>query len=199
MGCGTQPTSGCRATRRLPLACGQPLCSCPGLFGGLWSLRRWAWMLPVSGWNVDTGMGLQRAYESPYVSAKALVIASPLLLLLAVRPLVERTPKRPSWWWLAAPVLALILVARVVDSSWEALRYGKVGSSSHLLELRALRPLLGNRRTLVLDDDDFIPWELAGAHVTVADLAVSHRWLSDLKRCPSNTLRWISIALRRQS
>ncbi len=139
------------------------------LFGGLWSLRGGQWMLPVAAGISILVWAYTSHTQSPYVSAKALVIASPLLLLLAVQPLVERTPKRPSWWWLAAPVLALILVARVVDSSWEALRYGKVGSSSHLLELRALRPLLGNRRTLVLDDDDFIPWELAGAHVTVAD------------------------------
>jgi hypothetical protein len=105
----------------------------------------------------------RRDHQSPYVAAKGLVILSPLLLLVAARALAERdAPGRamPSWWWLAAPLLAAVLVVRVGDSSWSALRVSKVGPPYHLRELRALQPALRHEPTLFLGNDDFVKWEL---------------------------------------
>jgi hypothetical protein len=140
--------------------------------GAVTLARRGRWMLPIAA-AVSMLFWADAAHtQSPYVAAKALVIASPLLLLLAGLALVEMGRlARTSWWWIVVPLLAAGLVVRVVDSSWEALRFSKVGPTAHLLELRSLRPLLGNKPTLFLGDDDFIQWELAGARVTAAYLA----------------------------
>jgi hypothetical protein len=140
------------------------------IFGVLWSLRRKYWMLPSAAALTMLVWAYSDHTQSPYVAAKALVIASPLLMLLAALPLVQQLVARPAWWRLVAPVLAVVLLVRVVDSSVEALRSSQVASTAHLVELRSLRPLLGTQPTLFLGDDDFIEWELVGARVTPAFL-----------------------------
>jgi hypothetical protein len=139
------------------------------VFGALVLWRRGRWMLPMAAAAAVLVWAYAAHTQSPYVAAKALVIASPLLLLLAGLALVERRGfGRTSWWRIVAPLLAVALLVRVVDSSWEALRFSKVGPTDHLVELRSLRPLLGDQPTLFLGDDDFIQWELAGSPVTPA-------------------------------
>jgi hypothetical protein len=135
------------------------------LFGVVWTLRRGRWMLPAAAAASYLIWVFSAHTQSPYVAAKALVILSPLLLLLAALPLAERSQRMPVEWLLIAPILALVLLARVSDSSARALRYSPVGSTSHLVELRALRPELHGERTLFLGNDDFIVWELAGVPV----------------------------------
>ncbi|HEY4450083.1 MAG TPA: hypothetical protein VGN13_00635 [Solirubrobacteraceae bacterium] len=140
------------------------------VLGGLVLMRRGRWMLSATAVAVIVVWAYAADTQSPYVAAKALVIASPLLMLLAVLAVTEM--ELGAWWWrLAAPLLAVVLLVRVVDSSWESLRGSRVGPTAHLRELRSLRPLLGSGRTLYLGDDDFIQWELAGARVTPAFLA----------------------------
>ena len=142
------------------------------IVGAVAQARRGRWMLPMAAAASMLVWAYAAHTQSPYVAAKALVIASPLLLLLAGLAVVERSGlARTAWWRIVAPLLAVALVVRVVDSSWEALRFSKVGPTAHLVELRSLRPLLVDQPTLFLGDDDFIQWELAGAHVTAAYLA----------------------------
>jgi hypothetical protein len=141
------------------------------ILGGLLTLRRGRWMLPMAAATSMLVWAYSAHAQSPYVAAKALVVASPTLLLLAGLGLVELKSQLSSSWRIAAPLLAVVLLARVVDSSWEALRYSKVGPTDHLAELRSLRPLIRTQPTLFLGNDDFIRWELAGSHVTPAYLA----------------------------
>ncbi|HEY2216920.1 MAG TPA: hypothetical protein VGH21_05450, partial [Solirubrobacteraceae bacterium] len=131
-------------------------------------LRRGRWTLPFAAATAILIWAYTAQTQSPYVAAKALVIASPLLLLLAGLGVVERGIGEQSWWRLLAPLLAIALLVRVVDSSWEALRFSKVGPTDHLVELRSLRPQIGKQSVLYLGDDDFIYWELSGVHVTPA-------------------------------
>jgi hypothetical protein len=148
------------------------------LFGAAWSLRRGCWMLAVAAGSAMLVWAYAAHTQSPYVAAKALTIASPLLLLLAVLPLVRgggrarrgdgRAPLGEGR--LAPALLALVLLVGVVHASLGALRSARVGPSAHLLELRSLRPLLGSQPTLFLGVDDFVNWELAGARVTAAYL-----------------------------
>ncbi len=138
------------------------------IFGALILLRRGRWMLPMAAAASMLVWAYSAHTQSPYIAAKALAIASPLLLLLAGLALVEGGFPRASWWRLVGILLAVTLLVRVVDSSWEALRFSKVGPTTHLVELRSLRPLLGDQPTLFLGDDDFIQWELADARVTPA-------------------------------
>jgi hypothetical protein len=149
------------------------------LFGVLWTLRRGRWMLPLAAAGSMLIWAVSIRSQSPYVVAKALVIASPLLLTLAVLPLVEQLPDRfprsfsslfrkvpgqPMSWGLAA-ILAVVLFVRVGNSDVQALRFSPIGPTDHAEQLRDLRPLLHNQPTLFLGNDDFIRWELAGVPV----------------------------------
>ncbi len=138
------------------------------ILGVVWLLYRKQWILPAAAGLAMLVWVYSNDTQSPYIAAKALAVASPLLLLLAVMPLVQRTRALPTWWRLLAPVLAVVLLVRVLDSSWQALRNSKVGPTDHLVELRSLRAEVGNKPTLFLGDDDFIRWELAGTRVTPA-------------------------------
>jgi hypothetical protein len=105
--------------------------------------------------------------QSPYIAAKALVILSPLLLLLAALPLAERSQRTRGDWWVIAPILAIVLLVRIPASSLEALRFGALGvdPTSHLVQLRELRQELHGEPTLFLGQDTFIRWELVGTPV----------------------------------
>lgn len=131
--------------------------------GAVWALRRGEWMLVAATALALAIWAVSDRSQSPYVAAKGLVILTPLLMLVAARALVERDEGRrrmPQWWWVAAPALAAVLLVRVGDASWGALRLSPVGPEDHLHELRALQPTLQHRPTLFLGDDDFIKWEL---------------------------------------
>lgn len=138
------------------------------LIGALAMIRRGRWMLPFAAAAAVLIWAYADRSQSPYVAAKALVIASPLVLLMAGLATLERGPELGRWWRIAAPVLALVLFVRVVASSWEALRFSRVGPTDHLVELRSLRAQIGSQPTLFLGNDDFYQWELAGSRVTAA-------------------------------
>jgi hypothetical protein len=139
------------------------------ILGGILSLRRGRWMLPVAA-AVVMSIWAYSAFSggSPYLAAKALVIATPPLLLLAGLALVEWRTVRLPWWPVAASVLGVALFARVADSSFKALRFSPVGPTTHLVELRSLRPLLGRQPTLFLSTDPYAEFELAEAKVRAA-------------------------------
>lgn len=137
------------------------------LIGGFWALRRGRWPLPAAAAAAMAIWAASDQTQSPYVSAKGLVIASPLLLLLAVLPLVDREARRPPWWPLV-PILALVLLFKVGVSDERALRWSPVGPTDHLAELRTFRPLVAGQPTLFLGHDDFIRFALAGAPVDSA-------------------------------
>lgn len=102
--------------------------------------------------------------QSPYVAAKALVIASPFLVVLAAIGLLDdpgsSTPTRAARRIVAAGIFAVLAV-----SSFEALRYLPVGPRTHELQLAAFRPLVRGESVLFLGNDDFASWELSGARV----------------------------------
>jgi len=133
------------------------------LFGTCWALRRGEGMLVAATAMTVVVWAVADRLQSPYVAAKALVILTPLLMLVAARALAERDEPdfpMPGWWQVAAPALALLLVVRVGESSWDALRHSKVGPRHHTAELRGLQPILDGRPTLFLGNDDFTRWEL---------------------------------------
>jgi hypothetical protein len=159
------------------------------LFGAWRLCRQGRWMLPLAAAGSMVIWRVSMHSQSPYVVAKALVIASPLLLLVAVLPLLEQVPDRlprlglgrdrlrgslrsvvasvpgqPLSWGLAA-ALAVVLFVVVGVSDVRALRASPVGPTYQAGELRELKPLLDDKRTLFLGNDDFIKWELPGVPV----------------------------------
>jgi len=165
----------------------------PAFTGGMWTafvvalvllgtfslLRRGRWMMPLAAAGAMLVWALTQHSQSPYVAAKALVIASPLLLAVAIVPLAQALPARP--WrslssafravpgqplaWGVAAILAVVLFVRVGISDGEALRVSPVGPTAHTDELRELGPLVHGQPTLFLGNDDFAHWELAGVPV----------------------------------
>jgi hypothetical protein len=149
------------------------------LLGAVWLVRRGRWMVPLAAAGALIVWAVTQHSQSPYVAAKALVIASPLLIAVAVVPLAEMLPARPwralrsafssipgqPFAWGVAAILAAVLLVRVGISDGEALRVSPVGPTAHTDELRELRPALHGEPTLFLGDDDFARWELAGVPI----------------------------------
>jgi hypothetical protein len=148
------------------------------LFGTFWALRRGRWMLPLSAaaalliWKYSDGS------QSIYVTAKALTIASPLLLLVTVLPLIDREPGRgprgpwgPRWVWLLVPLLGLVLFLRVFTDDLRALRFSPVGPTDHARQLMSLRPLVAGKSTLIFGEDEFLIWQMVGSKSRAVALA----------------------------
>jgi hypothetical protein len=138
------------------------------VFGLLWWLWRRDFVLPAA---VIAGLGVYlvaNRNQSPYVIAKALVILSPMLVLLAGRALLDRDspPRRSREGWVASLALGALLLVGAAQASYQALRFSVVGSKAHAQELASFRPLLAGKRVLYLAADDFIDWELPEARVS---------------------------------
>lgn len=129
--------------------------------GAAWAIWRRQWVLPFAAWGSMLIWAISAETQSPYVAAKGLVIASPLLLAVAVFPLVEDRGRR-LWAEVAMGAVAVGLAALVVSSDVRALRISPVGPTGHAAELRPLRSMLAGRPTLFFGNDDFLAWELAG-------------------------------------
>jgi hypothetical protein len=141
------------------------------LVGVAWWLRRGEWFLPAAA-ATSAGIWLYAdRYQAPYVAAKGLMILTPLLMLVATRPVAEDAVCRRPLWRFGAGALVVLLTIKLVGASWDSLRFARVGPRAHLQELRELRPLVGRRPTLFLGNDDFIRWELAGVPVRAPVIA----------------------------
>ncbi len=108
------------------------------------------------------------AVGSPYTSAKALVIAAPLVILISLGALLgtdERGPSRRLVSVYGVPVLGIAMAVGAAASSFLVLRQAPVAPAAHASELARLRPLLKDEPVLFLGRDDFVAYELRGAWV----------------------------------
>jgi hypothetical protein len=149
-----------------------------------WGLVRWLRRREVAVPAALAAAGLLILYAlvvgTAYQEAKAIAIAAPLAMLVAVRPLLEEgVPRRPA---LMAFGAAFVLAAGA--STALALVNGPVGPSTYSPKLTELRPVLGGRSTMVLapsrllDDEhgrDYIVWELRGGRVCVGPVTSPSR------------------------
>lgn len=114
---------------------------------------------------------------TPYTSAKALAIASPVAMLLALRGLLAPDSvgsslgagRRTRPGRLAAPVataLAVAFVAAAAVSSFLVLRQAPVAPGDHAEELAEIRRTVEGEPVLFLGRDDFIAWHLRGSPVS---------------------------------
>jgi hypothetical protein len=134
-------------------------------YGALWWLRRRDFALPAAAAGALFIFLVVRGRESPYISAKTLVIAAPLVALLGTAAITALDARRLA---IRAPV-ALVAAAFVVGfgySSYLTLRSAQVGPPDHEAELRSLVPIVRGSRVLYLGHDDYAGWRLWGAMVT---------------------------------
>jgi hypothetical protein len=135
------------------------------LFGTYWAFRRGRWVLPLSALAALLVWRYSDRSQSIYVAAKALVIASPLLLLVAALPVADREPGRRPWPWLLVPLLVGVLFLRVGSDDLRALRWSPVGPTAHARQLETFRPLIAGDSTLFLGADEFYISGLVGSRV----------------------------------
>ncbi len=102
---------------------------------------------------------LSSLFASPYIAAKALAVAAPVVMTLAVRGTFgeDRGPR------LALGVVFVLLAA---GSSFLVLRAAPVGpddAASHGAQLETMREIVAGEEVLFLGRDDFIRWHLRGS------------------------------------
>jgi hypothetical protein len=137
------------------------------VFGVLWALRRRDLTLPAAVGICAAIYFYSRGHQSPYVTAKALVIAAPLVMVVGGRALLSG--REDAWAGSPGSIvrlcagLAFVYVA--LHSSSLALRGEPVGSTAQAAELDQLRPIVGHEPTLFLGNDDLAGWELRGVRL----------------------------------
>ncbi len=135
------------------------------LAGLVWWLRRREYALPIALGACAVLYLAALAGSGEYSQAKALMIAAPLAMLIAIRPLLfEPGWRRVRIGW---AVLAVAFVAGAVYSSFLVLREAPVGPSGHGSELRAFMPILRGEPVLYAGQDRYAAYELMGADTHV--------------------------------
>jgi hypothetical protein len=158
------------------------------LIGIAWWTRRRELTIPIA-LGASTLLYLTSLPTSgDYSQAKALMILSPLAMLVIIRPLLEEFPRLgrrgrgsagPSPQLSAGPpppapplraaraVLAVAFVGGAAYSSFLALRDAPVGPPGHGSELQAFLPKLHGQPVLYAGQDRFAAYELLGADTHV--------------------------------
>jgi hypothetical protein len=184
---GVWPTS----NYRLDAAGGAPLTGLAATIGILallagiaWWARRGALTLPIALGACAALYLISLPFSGDYSQAKALMIAAPLAMLVAIRPLLAELPEggrafnRPPRERSTAPragglvraawtVLAIAFVGGSAYSSFLALRDAPVGPSGHGAELRAFLPIVHGQPVLFGGQDRYAAYELLGADTHV--------------------------------
>lgn len=137
------------------------------VFGVLWALRRRDLALPAAVGICVAIYIYSRANQSPYVAAKALTIAAPLVMLVGARALLSG--REDAWAGRPGSIVrlytGLIFAFVALHSSFMVLRGEPVGSTTQTSELGQMRTIVGDAPTLFLGNDDFAGWELSGVRL----------------------------------
>lgn len=179
------------ANYRLDAAGGAPLAGIAAaiailavLAGLVWWVRRRDFAVPIALGAAALLYVASLPFSGDYSRAKALMIAAPLAMLVAVRPLLAQLgaaptserlgsrpqPRNPTWAplrRLAWGALAVAFIGGTVYSSFLALRDAPVGPSGHGGELSAFLPILHGKSVLYAGQDRYAAYELLGADTHV--------------------------------
>ncbi len=160
------------------------------LLGGTWWLRRRNFAVPVALAGCTLLYLAALASSGEYSQAKALMIAAPPAMLIAIRPLLfeagrgrvpvsSRIPRRNrnSAIRVAWLVMAVAFVGGAVYSSLLVLREAPVGPPGHGSELRAFIPIVRGEPVLYAGQDRYAAYELIGAdtHVPLVEFPDAER------------------------
>ncbi|HEU4736304.1 MAG TPA: hypothetical protein VFS48_04665 [Solirubrobacterales bacterium] len=152
------------------------------LVGGVWWLRRREYAVPIALCGCAVLYLAALAGSGEYSQAKALMIAAPLAMLIAIRPLLFESTrdrlrafsrdagqdrKSAGWGRVAWAGLAVAFVAGAVYSSLLVLRDAPIGPPGHGAELRAFMPFLDGESVLYAGQDRYAAYELSGADTHV--------------------------------
>lgn len=135
------------------------------IYGLVWAVRRRQLLLVAAVVGSVAIYLHSRGSQSPYVTAKALVIATPIVMAVILRGLLSSreglVPIR-----VARLAVAALFCAAAGYSSYQALRDEPVQAPEPGRELAAFHRIIGNSRVLTLGDDDYAPWQLHASAVS---------------------------------
>jgi hypothetical protein len=158
------------------------------LVGVLWWVRRSELTIPVALGACAVLYLASLPFSGDYSQAKALMIAAPLAMLVAIRPLLaefpsfggergsplsryasQRTTARRGGALLGAgwAALAVVFVGGAIYSSFLVLRDAPVGPAGHGAELQAFLPIVDGKPVLYAGQDRYAAYELLGADTHV--------------------------------
>jgi hypothetical protein len=176
---------------RLDAAGGAPLAGLAGAIAVLALLAGVAWWVRRRELTIPVALGACAALylaslpsSGDYSQAKALMIAAPLAMLVAIRPLLTELPGRradfPPYRRISGPstrlagaarvgwvVLAVAFIGGAIYSSFLALRDAPVGPAGHGAELRAFLPVVHGKPVLYAGQDRYAAYDLLGADTHV--------------------------------
>jgi hypothetical protein len=136
------------------------------LLGGTWWLRRRNFAVPVALAGCTVLYIASLASSGEYSQAKALMIAAPPAMLIAIRPLLfeagRRSAMRVAW-----AVVAVAFVGGALYSSLLVLRDAPIGPPGHGSELQAFVPIVHGEPVLYAGQDRYAAYELTGADTHV--------------------------------
>lgn len=145
------------------------------LAAGLHEARRsGAWAAPAALLAVVVVWGVTALLSTPYIAAKALAIAAPMVMVVAMRGLLAARGRSA----LAALGLAFTLAAAL--SSFLALRQAPVRPAGHSPDLAQVREAVQNEEVLFLGRDNFIAWELRGAE-QITGIVTNHYSVEEVR------------------
>jgi hypothetical protein len=127
------------------------------LLAGVSSLaRRGRWTLPAALAAIVVVWAVTALFSTPYIVAKALAIASPIVMAIAAGSLLSgRGAVRTA--------VAVLFVVAAAGSSFLALRQSPVRPEARSAELEQIRAAVHGEPVLFLGRDNFIAWELRGS------------------------------------
>jgi hypothetical protein len=144
------------------------------LAGVAWWVRRRELTMPVALAACAILYLASLPFSGDYSQAKALMIAAPLAMLVAIRPLLSELgggrgarASASGWPRLAWSTLAVVFVGGAAYSSFLALRDAPVGPAGHGGELAAFLPVLHGKPVLYAGQDRYAAYELLGADTHV--------------------------------
>jgi len=163
------------------------------IVGAIWWLRRRQYAVPVALGACTVLYLAALATSGEYSQAKALIIAAPLAMLIAIRPLLYKLhghrgrhfsrqaaettaavggesaalEASSGAWRLGWGALAVAFVAGAVYSSLLVLRDAPVGPPGHGAELQAFIPKIEGKSVLYAGQDRYAAYELMGADAHV--------------------------------
>jgi hypothetical protein len=149
--------------------------------GLIWWLRRRDLAVPIALGACALLYAVSIPTSGDYSQAKALMIATPLAMLVAIRPLLTEFPRRraenrrvpsavgPSGGFVrvAWGALAVVFICGAAYSTFLALRDAPIGPAGHGSELKAFLPIVHGEPVLYAGQDRYAAYELLGADTHV--------------------------------
>jgi hypothetical protein len=146
--------------------------------GTIWWVRRRDFAVPIALAACTALYIVSLPFSGDYSQAKALMIAAPLAMLIAIRPLLshrrdanvqmaDETGPSAGVARVARGALAIAFVGGALYSSFLVLRDAPIGPPGHGAELRAFLPILHGQPVLYAGQDRYAAYELLGADTHV--------------------------------